>query len=153
MLDSTSSYAGWIRAQQQALGAPDQPLNPFTQYVLMIPETLSVPHAVVDLINRRSGSILKQCLEAPLERCAIIAVDLLGGKELEYVFVVRIPGRWIQFQAFKQQNSEWVFFADWSVARRSDTVWAALLAGDFETEVPDFRILKVGKQTMPFLPR
>jgi hypothetical protein len=152
ILDSWGSYDGWTRAQQEARGVSAGPLLPFSRYVLMVPETLPVPDAVVDVVNRHMGSRLIQCRDAPLERCAIVAVDLIGGKEPEYVFVLRGPEKELEFRAFGQRDSEWALFADWSVRKAGDDVWNALLAGDFETRVPDFRILTIGKRTMPYLP-
>lgn len=139
ILDAATTMHEW---ESKRVAASRDP-GPIDQYVLLRPDGMQAPPDLARALRATRAIELRRCSEAPMQRCALIAIDLAGDDAPEYVFAERERETMTSIRVYRHSANGYQPYAS-GMASAADDPWPSIVGGDVGAVVSDFRDLRLG---------
>ncbi len=149
MVDKADSYYDLKRTQGEA-GQEPLGMDQLVQAFAVLPAGTPIPDWLADSGKKASLNI-KECQKqtTPEKRCYMVVTDLYGDAAPEVVVFGMYASNYVLHR--KADGTVTWNYVSPRGGKHAD-LRKALAAGQFDVVTPDFKILKIGDQNLPFVP-
>lgn len=152
-VDESTRYWHWkrnLKRQREYGDAPEKIFDAFIHW----PADVQPDQSLRQFLLTSKHDYLAGCANKTPAVCALLAVDLVGDGAIEFVFVRRISRYSTQFYGFRRDRDSWAQY-DQRFLRgtAAAAAWKDIEAGAVAAVAPTHRVLRLGDQILPLLPR
>jgi hypothetical protein len=126
----------------EAMHAEPVPL----ENVTVVPAGTPMPDGLLDFIAR-SGRPLMHLATQCEKGCALVAVDVMGGPEPEWILFGTQVSRWMTFPIFSRSSDGWAHVGNVESRRLDEAMVEAIKQGRVKAVEPQTRDLLIGNST------